>query len=85
MSFYRWFVYGDVDWERLQSAARDYCPTIAGAIFGVGWWVFVDSLVVSSSAGVKVPIVYHIPGWIATLSLVRVMSFGDQCCAAPHH
>ncbi len=67
MSFYRWFVYGDVDWEYWSDAARQYCPTLSGAVFGAAWWVFVDALVTTPD---KVPILYHLPGWIATLSLV---------------
>jgi len=34
----QWFIYGEVDWNRLNSQLRAVAPFIAGALFGAGWW-----------------------------------------------
>lgn len=43
----RWFIEGDVDWDAWSSTCRQYCPMLAGALFGAGWWCFIDSIVYS--------------------------------------
>ncbi|PIN15848.1 putative membrane protein [Handroanthus impetiginosus] len=40
-------------------------PGVAGAVFGAGWWFWVDAVVCSS---VKVPFVHYLPGIFASLS-----------------
>ena len=66
-----WILHCEIDWEGLSSKPREYSPGIAGALFGAGWWmwldVFVHSAVVDHN---RVPITYHIPGWVATVALV---------------
>lgn len=43
----------------------------AGALFGAGWWCFVDAIVLSKAIlGEKVPFVYWVPGFVATIALV---------------
>lgn len=34
-------------------------PGVAGAVFGTGWWFWVDAVVCSS---VKVPFLHYLPG-----------------------
>lgn len=34
-------------------------PGVAGAVFGAGWWFWVDAVVCSS---VKIPFVHYLPG-----------------------
>ncbi|KAK4387294.1 hypothetical protein Sango_2336000 [Sesamum angolense] len=40
-------------------------PGVAGAVFGAGWWFWVDAVVCSS---VKVPFVHYLPGIFASVS-----------------
>ncbi|GER37776.1 transmembrane protein 50a, partial [Striga asiatica] len=40
-------------------------PGIAGAVFGTGWWFWVDAVVCSS---VKIPFVHYLPGIFASLA-----------------
>ncbi|XP_073043668.1 uncharacterized protein [Primulina eburnea] len=40
-------------------------PGISGAVFGVGWWFWVDAVVCSA---VKVPFVHYLPGIFASLA-----------------
>lgn len=71
MGLYQWFVFGEFDWGYWSERCREYCPVIAGALFGAGWWCWLDALVYSSAVmGDKIPITYHIPGWVATVGLV---------------
>ena len=34
----QWFIYGEVDWVRLNQQLRQISPFLAGALFGAGWW-----------------------------------------------
>lgn len=70
---YRLFVLGEVDWDAIQQRCRLYCPILAGALFGAGWWCWLDAIVYSAAVlGDKVPLVYHIPGWVATIGLIAM-------------
>ncbi|KAL0438024.1 UNVERIFIED_CONTAM: hypothetical protein Slati_2285400 [Sesamum latifolium] len=40
-------------------------PGVSGAVFGTGWWFWVDAVVCSS---VKVPFVHYLPGIFASLA-----------------
>lgn len=51
--------------ERIKS----YGPGISGALFGAGWWFWVDAVACTND---KVPFVQYIPGIIATLALVMI-------------
>lgn len=41
-------------------------PGVAGAVFGAGWWFWIDAVVCSS---VKVSFVHYLPGLLLSLSL----------------
>mmetsp|Transcript_34595 Transcript_34595/g.61705 ORF Transcript_34595/g.61705 Transcript_34595/m.61705 type:complete len:172 (-) Transcript_34595:553-1068(-) len=50
-----------------------YGPGVAGALFGAGWWFFVDAIVYSSAVhGSKPPGILCLPGIIASLALVMI-------------
>lgn len=51
--------------------AAAYGPTISGALFGGGWWFWVDAVAASQT---NVPFVQYLPGLIATLALVMINS-----------
>eukprot|EP00877_Chromochloris_zofingiensis_P002392 jgi/Chrzof1/12153/Cz06g23030.t1 len=53
-------------WEE---KAKSYGPIVAGALFGAGWWFWVDAVVCNSH---KVPADQYIPGIVATLALVMI-------------
>lgn len=53
-------------WEE---KAKAYGPGLAGALFGGGWWFWVDATAASHTS---VPFVQHLPGIIATLALVMI-------------
>ncbi|XP_054794502.1 uncharacterized protein LOC129300005 isoform X4 [Prosopis cineraria] len=40
-------------------------PGVAGAVFGAGWWIWVDAVVCSS---VKVSFLHYLPGIFASLA-----------------
>lgn len=48
-------------------------PGISGAVFGAGWWFWVDAVVCSS---VKVPFVHYLPGICCELCLKIIKFFG---------
>lgn len=49
--------------------AKSYGPMISGALFGAGWWFWVDAVVCSQH---KVPFDRCIPGIIATVALLMM-------------
>lgn len=66
-----WLLRADIDWEGLSSKPKEYSPGIAGALFGAGWWCWLDVFVHSAAVDHNhVPITYHIPGCVATFALV---------------
>ncbi|CAI9764056.1 unnamed protein product [Fraxinus pennsylvanica] len=46
-------------------------PGVAGAVFGAGWWFWVDAVFCSS---VKVPFVHYLPGIFASLAALMFNS-----------
>lgn len=50
--------------------AKVYGPITSGALFGAGWWFWVDGVVGSSAA----PFVQWLPGIVATLALIMINS-----------
>jgi hypothetical protein len=40
-------------------------PGVAGAVFGVGWWFWVDAVVCSAAA---VPFLHYLPGLFASFA-----------------
>ncbi len=49
--------------------AKAYGPGLAGALFGGGWWFWVDACAASHTS---VPFVQYLPGIIATLALIMI-------------
>ena len=49
--------------------AKAYGPGISGALFGGGWWFWVDACAASHT---EVPFVQYLPGIIATLALIMI-------------
>lgn len=50
-------------------------PGVAGALFGAGWWFWVDAVVCSA---VQVSFIHYLPGnQIPSLPLPQ--AFGDSC------
>ncbi|KAL4854493.1 Transmembrane protein 50 [Chlorella vulgaris] len=58
-----------MDWWR--DSGRRWGPSIAGALFGAGWWCWVDAVATSSS---HIPFSQYLPGLIATFALVMINS-----------
>lgn len=48
---------------------KSYGPGISGALFGAGWWFWVDAVACNSN---KVPFVQYLPGIIATVALIMI-------------
>jgi len=53
-------------WEE---KAKSYGPIFSGALFGAGWWFWVDAVVCNTQ---KVPFDQYIPGIVATLALLMI-------------
>ena len=49
--------------------AKSYGPILSGALFGAGWWFWVDAVVCNAH---KVPFDQYIPGIVATLALIMI-------------
>ena len=49
--------------------ARNWGPIAAGALFGAGWWFWLDACTLAEH---KVPFDQYLPGIIATLALVMI-------------
>lgn len=65
------WIHEGIDWVGLSTRCRQWAPLGSGALFGGGWWCFIDAVVYSKAIlGEKVPIVYWVPGVVATISLV---------------
>lgn len=65
------WIHEGIDWAGLSTRSRQWAPLGAGALFGGGWWCFIDAVVYSKVIlAEKVPIVYWVPGVVATISLV---------------
>jgi hypothetical protein len=58
-------------YETWETKVQPRGPVISGAVFGAGWWFFVDA-VVAASGHVGLP--YYIPGIVATLALILINS-----------
>mmetsp|Transcript_5419 Transcript_5419/g.15078 ORF Transcript_5419/g.15078 Transcript_5419/m.15078 type:complete len:168 (-) Transcript_5419:55-558(-) len=57
-------------WE---DVAPKYGPGVAGALFGAGWWFFLDAIIYSSQTHQStIPGVLCVPGIIATVALVMI-------------
>lgn len=48
-------------------------PGVAGAVFGAGWWFWVDAVVCSS---VKVSFLHYLPGNVPLTTLTLLLSLG---------
>lgn len=67
------WVKGDLDWRELSTKLRRWAPVAAGALFGAGWWCFIDAIVFSKAIlNEKVPFVFWVPGVIATIAMVMI-------------
>mmetsp|Transcript_29768 Transcript_29768/g.41104 ORF Transcript_29768/g.41104 Transcript_29768/m.41104 type:complete len:151 (+) Transcript_29768:217-669(+) len=55
--------------DSLEEAMQKYGPGISGALFGVGWWVWVDAVCVSTN---KVPGSEWVPGLVAVLAMLMM-------------
>jgi hypothetical protein len=53
-------------WEE---RAKAYGPMLSGALFGAGWWFWLDA-VACNATGTRPPFAQYIPGIIATVALV---------------
>ncbi|CAK0778991.1 hypothetical protein CVIRNUC_004677 [Coccomyxa viridis] len=53
-------------WEE---KAKAYGPGVSGALFGGGWWFWVDAC---AASGTQVPFVQYLPGIVATIALVMI-------------
>ena len=49
--------------------AKAYGPGISGALFGGGWWFWVDACAASHT---QVPFVQYLPGIVATIALIMI-------------
>ncbi len=49
--------------------AKAYGPGISGALFGGGWWFWVDAC---AASGTQVPFLQYLPGIVATIALVMI-------------
>ena len=49
--------------------AKAYGPGVSGALFGGGWWFWVDACAASHT---QVPFVQFLPGIVATIALVMI-------------
>jgi hypothetical protein len=57
--------------EHLLEPVKPYSMFAAGALFGGGWWAWVDAVVYSHAVlGVSVSPVYYVPGVVATLAVL---------------
>eukprot|EP00899_Mesostigma_viride_P004253 jgi/Mesvir1/13829/Mv15979-RA.1 len=63
------FGLSSVDWF---SVYKEYGPGLAGAVFGAGWWFWVDACVLSAMAGTKVPFVHFLPGIVAVIAIIMI-------------
>ncbi|KAK9799800.1 hypothetical protein WJX73_010831 [Symbiochloris irregularis] len=57
--------------ELWNSKAAAYGPVLSGALFGGGWWFWVDAVTCSQN---KVSFLQYLPGIVATLALVMINS-----------
>lgn len=65
------WIRGDVDWDGMKASFQAWAPVLAGAVFGAGWWCFIDALVVSKVVlHDSFPFTYWLPGVVATIALV---------------
>lgn len=58
-----------VDWWR--DHGTRWGPSFSGALFGAGWWCWVDTVATSTS---HIPFSQYLPGIIATMALVMINS-----------
>lgn len=56
--------------EWWNDSALPYGVGFAGAVFGAGWWLFIDNVAVSD----KTPFLHSLPGIIATLAMLMIAS-----------
>mmetsp|Transcript_16776 Transcript_16776/g.50120 ORF Transcript_16776/g.50120 Transcript_16776/m.50120 type:complete len:164 (-) Transcript_16776:508-999(-) len=65
------WVRGDANWDEITATAQQWAPLLSGAVFGAGWWCFVDGLVYSKVVLQEtVPATFWLPGIVATIALV---------------
>ena len=53
----------------------EYGTGVAGALFGAGWWVWIDAV---TCAYRKIPFAHHLPGIIMTLSIILINCVGKH-------
>eukprot|EP00192_Tetraselmis_astigmatica_P015197 CAMPEP_0117673810 /NCGR_PEP_ID=MMETSP0804-20121206/14682_1 /TAXON_ID=1074897 /ORGANISM="Tetraselmis astigmatica, Strain CCMP880" /LENGTH=162 /DNA_ID=CAMNT_0005482595 /DNA_START=348 /DNA_END=836 /DNA_ORIENTATION=- len=65
---------GVVDWDGITDVCHQFSAGVAGALFGAGWWVQADALIVQhlTEAGPGASFLFQIPGVLATLSMVMI-------------
>lgn len=63
------YVLSPVVVEFWEDKAKAYGPILSGALFGAGWWFWVDAVLCNSHT---VPFDQYIPGIIATLALIMI-------------
>lgn len=66
-----WFIYGEVDWEYCIENLKEWGPIVSGALFGAGWWCWMDAVVYQKAVVMEgFPFKYSIPGIVATVALI---------------
>eukprot|EP01025_Chloroclados_australasicus_P040529 TRINITY_DN4238_c0_g1_i3.p2 TRINITY_DN4238_c0_g1~~TRINITY_DN4238_c0_g1_i3.p2 ORF type:complete len:189 (+),score=15.24 TRINITY_DN4238_c0_g1_i3:79-567(+) len=55
--------------EFFEERLKIYGPGIAGALFGAGWFFWIDAIVSASS---KPPFPQYLPGFIATIAVIMI-------------
>lgn len=58
------------EWWTDRSLADKFGVGFAGAVFGAGWWLFIDNVAVSD----KTPFLHSLPGIIATIAMLMIAS-----------
>ena len=58
---------------RTSPQLNEYGTGVAGALFGAGWWVWIDAV---TCAYRKIPFAHHLPGIIMTLSIILINCVG---------
>lgn len=61
-------------WTAFKAWFQPYCTFVSGILFGVGWAVWADAVVVAKVQSLQLPaiMILLIPGLVATLAIVMM-------------
>ncbi|KAI9140895.1 UPF0220-domain-containing protein [Paraphysoderma sedebokerense] len=72
------------NWSDVAVYKREIIGYFTGLLFSIGWWIFIDAIVVANAKHLPEPILFedYVPGIMSTLGLIMINSVDKSLLSA---